>query len=85
VHRLLILKRKDNLRALRWVRDRKGKAKTEVSEIELEGKKQKVRIPVLEMFSPVNATEVEAGAAKEVLRSVLLQDLPLPRPGLRSN
>jgi len=57
-------KRNDNLRALRWVRDRQGVVRTQVCEVDLYGKKQKVRLPVLEIFSPVNATDVESGSAK---------------------
>jgi putative DNA methylase len=61
---LWLSKRKDNLRALRWVRDRKGEVRTEIAEVELEGKKRKVRVPLLEIFSPANITDVEAGSAK---------------------
>jgi putative DNA methylase len=61
---LWLSKRKDNLRALRWVRDENGLVKTEVSEIELGGKKQKVRQPVLEIFSPKTLVEVETGSAR---------------------
>jgi putative DNA methylase len=61
---LWLSKRKDNLRALRWVRDRAGIVKTEVVEIELGGKKQKARVPLLEIFSPNSLTQVEAGSSK---------------------
>ena len=61
---LWLSKRKDHLRALRWVRSKSSLVKTEISEIELNGKKQKVRVPLLEIFSPTSLTEVEAGSAK---------------------
>ena len=61
---LWLSKRKDHLRALRWLRDRKGMVQTEVSEIELDGKKLKVRKPLLEIFSPASQADVEAGSSK---------------------
>jgi putative DNA methylase len=61
---LWLSKRKDNLRALRWVRDARGAVKTKVSEIDLSGKKQKLRLPLLEIFTPTNIADVEAGSSK---------------------
>lgn len=61
---LWLSKRKDFLRALRWVRNEKGDVKTEVTEIYLNDHKIKVRRPILEIFSPTNEKQVELGTAK---------------------
>lgn len=61
---LWLSKRKDNLRALRWVRDKKGTVATTISEVELEGRRLKVRVPLLEIFTPDNMSAVETGSAK---------------------
>lgn len=61
---LWLSKRKDNLRALRWVRDAQGIVNTRICELEMNGIKQKVRLPLLEIFTPANKGEVEAGSAK---------------------
>ncbi|MBS0166210.1 MAG: DUF1156 domain-containing protein [Nitrospira sp.] len=57
-------KRKEFERALRWVRDENGEIKTELTEIQLDGQTLKVHRPVLEIFSPTNASQVEAGTVK---------------------
>jgi len=57
-------KRRGNLRALRWVRNSRGQVKTEVAEVQLSGKKQRVRLPILEVFTPANHSEVEPGTAR---------------------
>ncbi len=61
---LWLSKRKDFLRALRWVRNEKGEIKTSIEEIELNGQKVKVRRPALEIFSPTSVTQVEPGTAR---------------------
>src|SRR5271157_2226863 len=61
---LWLSKRKDFQRALRWVRNDRGEIKTSIVEIELDGQNVKVRIPVLEIFSPTNADQVESGTAR---------------------
>ncbi len=57
-------KRKDSLRALRWIRDADGNVMTKSHQLEWRGQKQTVRIPLLEIFSPKSNGEVEAGTAK---------------------
>jgi len=61
---LWLSKRKGFQRALRWVRNDDGEVETSVEEIELDGQNLKVRLPVLEVFAPTNANQVEAGTAK---------------------
>jgi putative DNA methylase len=47
-------------RALRWVRDSSGRVKTEATEITCaDGVRRKMRRPLLEVFSPTKASEVE--------------------------
>jgi adenine-specific DNA methylase len=59
---LWLAKKKGRNRALRWVRDEKGKVKTETDEITYaDGVTRKVRRPLLEIFEPKNAKEVEGG------------------------
>jgi adenine-specific DNA methylase len=82
---LWLSKRKDNLRALRWVRDSRGVVKTKVSEIDLGGKQQKVRMPLLEIFSPANITDVEAVPQKEAPRFALLRGSRHPQPASRNS
>lgn len=57
-------KRKDFFRALRWVRSAEGEIKTEVIEILVSGEKRKVHRPMLEVFTPTNAAQVEHGTVK---------------------
>lgn len=61
---LWLSKRKDNLRALRWVRNRENAVQTAVSEVQIDGEKRRVRIPLLEIFSPKGLEGVEAGSSK---------------------
>lgn len=61
---LWLSKRKDFLRALRWVRNQSGEIVTDVVPLQLNGKITKIRRPILEIFTPTNANEVEAGTAK---------------------
>jgi putative DNA methylase len=61
---LWLSKRKGNLRALRWLRDRSGVVVTEVADGFVGCKTGKVQIPLLEVFSPAEVNEVEAGTAK---------------------
>lgn len=61
---LWLSKRKDFLRALRWVRNEKGDIKTSIAEIELSGERVRVRRPELEIFAPNSESEVEPGTAK---------------------
>lgn len=59
---LWLAKKKNRNRALRWVRDEKGQVKTETVEITYaDGLTRKVRRPLLEIFEPKNAKEVEDG------------------------
>ena len=59
---LWLAKKKGRNRALRWVRDAQGKVKTETVEVTYaEGVTRKVRRPLLEIFEPKNAKEVEGG------------------------
>ncbi len=58
---LWLSKRKDFQRALRWVRNQNGQIQTVVKEIDLNGQRTKVRMPILEIFSPTQASEVESG------------------------
>jgi putative DNA methylase len=57
-------KRKDFQRALRWVRNKSGEIETEEVAIEADGKTIKMLRPKLEIFSPSNASQVEAGTVK---------------------
>jgi putative DNA methylase len=57
-------KRKDFQRALRWVRNKRGEIETSIIEIKLDGQNVSVRRPVLEIFSPTNASQVEGGTAR---------------------
>src|ERR1039458_256613 len=61
---LWLSKRKDNLRALRWVRDAQGVVRTSLCELEISGKQQKVRAPLMEIFTPANKGQVEDGTSK---------------------
>jgi adenine-specific DNA methylase len=61
---LWLSKRKNFHRALRWVRNERGEIETSIVEIERDGQNVKIRRPVLEIFSPTNATQVEAGTAR---------------------
>jgi adenine-specific DNA methylase/very-short-patch-repair endonuclease len=59
---LWLAKKKNRNRALRWVRDEKGAVKTETVEVTYaDGVTRKVRRPLLEIFEPKKAKEVEAG------------------------
>ncbi len=59
---LWLAKKSGRNRALRWVRDSKGQVKTETKEIIYsDGVTRKVRQPLLEIFEPKNAKEVEGG------------------------
>src|SRR5208283_4636500 len=57
-------KRKEFQRALRWVRNKKGEIETELIEIQLNGQTLKAHRPVLEIFTPTDASQVEAGTFK---------------------
>lgn len=57
-------KRKDFLRALRWVRNSEGKVQTETVSIKQGGDTITVQRPLLEVFSPKRMDEVESGAVK---------------------
>lgn len=49
-------------RALRWIRDKTGHVKTKVVEVTYsDGKSRRVRRPLLEVFTPVQASDVESG------------------------
>lgn len=61
---LWLSKRKDLKRALRWVRNEQGEIETSIVEIELDGQNVKVCRPALEIFSPTNVNQVEAGTAR---------------------
>jgi putative DNA methylase len=61
---LWLSKRKDFQRSLRWVRNENGEIETSVTELDFAGRRTKVRIPQLEIFSPTQPSEVEAGTAK---------------------
>lgn len=61
---LWLSKRRGFLRALRWVRNAKGEVLTDVVEIDLNGKRTKVRRPRLEVFTPSKSGSVEPGTAK---------------------
>lgn len=59
---LWLAKKKNRNRALRWVRDEKGQVKTETVEVTYaDGVTRKVRRPLLEIFEPKSAKEVEDG------------------------
>ena len=60
----LMQRRKGFQRALKWVRNERGEIETSIVEIELDGQSDKGRRPVLEIFSPSNANQVEAGTAR---------------------
>ncbi len=57
-------KRKDFQRALRWVRNSKGEIQTELVESSVADQKIKVRRPLLEIFTPSHAGQVEPGSVK---------------------
>jgi putative DNA methylase len=59
---LWLAKKKNRNRALKWVRDEQGQIATEVMEVTYtDGVTRKVRKPVLEIFEPKSAKEVENG------------------------
>jgi adenine-specific DNA methylase len=59
---LWLAKKKGKNKALRWVRDFQGNVKTETVEVSYaDGVTRKVRRPLLEIFEPKNAKEVEGG------------------------
>ncbi|BFU96783.1 MAG: DNA methylase [Nitrospira sp.] len=61
---LWLSKRKEYPRALRWLRDESGEIKTDVVDVSWQGRDLKLRRPLLEIFVPTNADQVEAGTAK---------------------
>lgn len=61
---LWLSKRKEFPRALRWIRNENGIVQTEVVEISLNGETLKVQRPLMEIFAPTSAIQVEAGTAR---------------------
>jgi adenine-specific DNA methylase len=61
---LWLSKREGFLRALRWVRNKGSEIETELSEIHRNGQKLNVRRPMLEIFAPTAASQVEAGTVR---------------------
>ena len=61
---LWLSKRKEFLRALRWVRNKDGEIVTEVVTLQQGGKPITVIRPLLEIFSPTSADQVAAGTAR---------------------
>jgi len=57
-------KRKDNLRALRWVRNSSSEIVTEIVTALVHGEFQQVQRPILEIFEPKSEREVPPGTAK---------------------
>jgi putative DNA methylase len=62
---LWLSKRLGFLRALRWVRNKDGEIETEVTEIQQDEQKRKVRRPILEIFLPTDTSQVEAGTIRD--------------------
>ncbi|MBR8828507.1 MAG: DUF1156 domain-containing protein [Gomphosphaeria aponina SAG 52.96 = DSM 107014] len=59
---LLLAKKKNRNRALRWARDEQGQVKTETVEVAYaDGVTRKLRRPLLEIFEPKSVKEVEDG------------------------
>ncbi|MFZ5897962.1 MAG: DUF1156 domain-containing protein [Bacillota bacterium] len=62
---LWLAKKPGRYRALRWVRDDRGQVQTEIVEVTYaDGTTRLVRRPLLEIFAPVSAAEVEEGTVK---------------------
>ncbi|MEW6459454.1 MAG: DUF1156 domain-containing protein, partial [Bacillota bacterium] len=62
---LWLAKKPGRHRALRWVRDHRGQVQTETVEVTYaDGTTRLVRRPLLEIFEPVSAAEVEEGTVK---------------------
>lgn len=62
---LWLAKKPGRYRALRWVRDDRGQVQTETVEVTYaDGTTRLVRRPLLEIFAPVSAAEVEEGTVK---------------------
>lgn len=60
-----LAKKKGRSRAFRWKRDSKGNIQTEVAQVDYaNGEKRKVFKPLLEIFEPKSAAEVEEGPSK---------------------
>ncbi len=61
---LLLLKKPSRYRALRWVRDKDNRVRTEVVTVNYaDGRALKVRRPLLEVFEPSSPSEVERGTS----------------------
>lgn len=59
-----LARQKNRQRAVRWVRDNKGKVQTEATAVcYADGTTRTVRRPLLEIFTPKSPTEVEKGTA----------------------
>lgn len=62
--------RSGNRRALRWVRDEKGRVRTELLVVKYADKSdRKVRRPLLEVFTPSSDNEVETGTVRKGSRT----------------
>jgi DNA protecting protein DprA len=63
---LWLAKKAGGKRAMRWVRDKQGAVKTEVAEVRYEdGSCMTVRRPLLEIFTPIQDSEVEPGTVRK--------------------
>lgn len=81
---MLLLKKKDRYQALRWIRDEKGRIKSElVSVTYADGRTLSVRRPMLEVFQPKSTLEVEKGTSSGGAATCPITGYTTPVEGVR--